>query len=109
MCQANTNEIWNSRERAKKWKWDRVISTDFSGKFTLQPFHNRRNDGIWAEEGEEMRPLYLIHAPTNKFQKGIIFGEQFHHMGSFELQLKLILPNGCVNNNHQLEQVQECI
>ncbi|CAF3480899.1 unnamed protein product [Rotaria sp. Silwood1] len=33
---------------------------------------NRRNDGIWAEEGEEI-PSSLINAPTEKFQKGIIF------------------------------------
>ncbi|CAF0857474.1 unnamed protein product [Rotaria sp. Silwood1] len=60
------------RKQAKKWKWDRIVNTDFSGKFTLEPFQNRRNDGIWAEEGEEI-PSSLINAPTEKFQKGIIF------------------------------------
>ena len=60
------------RPRAAKWKWNRIVNTDFSGKFTLQPFRNRRNDGVWAEEGEEI-PKSLIHAPTDKFQKGIIF------------------------------------
>ncbi|CAF3984004.1 unnamed protein product [Rotaria sp. Silwood1] len=42
------------------------------GKFTLQPFQNKRNDGIWAEDSEAISPS-LIHAPTDKFQKGIIF------------------------------------
>ena len=45
---------------------------DSTGKFTLQPFQNNRNDGIWAEDSEAILP-FLIHAPTNKFQKGIIF------------------------------------
>jgi hypothetical protein len=60
------------KRNAKKWEWDRVVNTDFSGKFTLQPFQNKRNDGIWAEEREAIPPS-LIHAPTDKFQKGIIF------------------------------------
>ncbi len=41
-------------------------------RFTLQPFENKRNDGIWAEVDETI-PLSLINAPTEKFQKGIIF------------------------------------
>jgi hypothetical protein len=52
-------------------KWI-IVNTDFSGKFTLQPFQNKRNDGIWAEEREAIPPS-LIHATTDKFQKGIIF------------------------------------
>ncbi|CAF3088835.1 unnamed protein product [Rotaria sp. Silwood2] len=61
--------IWKS---AKNWKWNRVVNTDFSGKFTLHPFQNKRNDGIWTEEGEVI-PLSLTNAPTDRFQKRIIF------------------------------------
>ena len=71
-CTKQLRTRFGIRKQAKKWKWDRVVSTDFSGKFTLQPFQNRRNNGIWAEEGEEL-PLSVIHAPTDKFQKCIIF------------------------------------
>ena len=60
------------RKEAQKWKWYRVVNTDFSGKFTLQPFQNRRNGGIWAEKGEIVPPV-LINAPRDKFQKGILF------------------------------------
>ena len=34
------------KRNEKNWKWDRVVNTDFSGKFTLQLFENKRNDGI---------------------------------------------------------------
>ena len=60
------------KRNANNWKWDRVVNTDFSGVFTLQPFQNKRNDGIWAEEKEGI-PSSLINAPTDKFKKGIIF------------------------------------
>ena len=57
---------------ANDWKWDRVVNRNFSRKFTLQPFPNKRNDGIWAEDSEAIPPS-LKHTPTDKFQKGIVF------------------------------------
>ena len=48
------------------------MNTDFSSKFTLLPFHNNRNDGIWTEEGEVVLPI-LINASTDKFEKGVLF------------------------------------
>ncbi|CAF4657986.1 unnamed protein product [Rotaria sp. Silwood2] len=66
-------------KKAHKWKWNWVVNTDFSGKFTLLPFQNKRNDGIWAEEGEVV-PSVLINGPTDKFRKGILFwGEISSH------------------------------
>lgn len=59
-------------KKVRKWKWNRIVNTDFSGKFTLLPSQNKRNDGIWAEE-DEVVPSVLINALTDKFRKGIIF------------------------------------
>ena len=55
------------------------MNTEFSSKFTLLPFQNNRNDGIWTEEGEVVPPI-LINASTDKFKKGAIFwGEISSH------------------------------
>ena len=59
------------KRNAKNWKWDKVVNTDFSGKFTLSPFQNKRFDNAWGEDSEAI-PLSLIHAPKDKFEKGII-------------------------------------
>ncbi|CAF1287772.1 unnamed protein product [Rotaria sordida] len=71
-CAKRLRSKFGVSRNAKNWKWDRVVNTDFSGVFTLQPFQNKRNDGIWAEENEAI-PSSLINAPTDKFKKGIIF------------------------------------
>ncbi len=60
------------RKNSNKWKWNRVVNCDFSGLFTLQGFQNRRNDGVWTREGEEIE-ANLINAQMDKFQKGIMF------------------------------------
>ncbi len=57
-----------------------VVNTDFSGVFTLQPFQNKRNDGIWAEENEAI-PSSLINAPTDKFKKESFSGEAISSNG----------------------------
>ncbi|CAF1213564.1 unnamed protein product [Rotaria sordida] len=71
-CAKRLRSKFGVSRNAKNWKWERVVNTDFSGVFTLQPFQNKRNDGIWAEENEAI-PSSLINAPTDKFKKGIIF------------------------------------
>jgi transposase len=72
ICAKQLRMKFGVNKKAQKWKWNRIVNTDFSGKFTFLPFQNKRNDGIWAEEGEVVPPV-LINAPTDKFQKGIIF------------------------------------
>jgi hypothetical protein len=59
-------------KKSKKWKWNSVVNTDFSGIFTLQAFNNSRNDGIWAEGKEEI-PYSLSTRPSEKYKKGIMF------------------------------------
>ncbi|CAF4288481.1 unnamed protein product, partial [Rotaria sordida] len=71
-CAKRLRSKFGVSRNAKNWTWDRVVNTDFSGVFILQPFQNKRNDGIWAEENEAI-PSSLINAPTDKFKKGIIF------------------------------------
>ncbi|CAF4663029.1 unnamed protein product [Rotaria sp. Silwood2] len=72
ICAKQLRMKFGVEKKAHKWKWNRLVNTDFSGKFTLLPFQNKRNDDIWAEEGEVVPPV-LINAPTDKFKKGIIF------------------------------------
>jgi hypothetical protein len=64
----------------KKWKWDRIVNTDFSGKYTLLPFQNKRNDGIWAARDEPISPS-LINVPSDKFEKGVIFWGAISSLG----------------------------
>ena len=59
-----------------KWKWDKVINTDFSGIFTFQAFQNRKNDVIYAENVDEI-PAELREAPKDKYPKGAMFWAQF--------------------------------
>ena len=98
ICAKQLRIKFGVKKNTKKWKWNRVVNTDFSGKFTLQPFQNRRNDGIWAEENEPIPPL-LINAPTDKFEKGVIFGVPFHHLDLFLLVYQLIFQDGCISSS----------
>ena len=52
-CAERLLREYGTNKQGKKWEWDRIVNTDFSGKFTLEPFQNKRNGGIWAEKGEE--------------------------------------------------------
>ncbi|CAF1194561.1 unnamed protein product [Rotaria sordida] len=45
----------------------------------------KKNDGVWAVEGEEIEPD-LIHAKTDKFQKGIVFWGAVSAQGLIPLQ-----------------------
>ena len=84
------------RKNSKKWKWNRVVNSDFSGLFTLQGFQNRRNDGVWAREGEEIEAS-LINAQTDKFRKGILFWGAISSQG-------LIPSRAPINVTQWLEQ-----
>jgi hypothetical protein len=48
------------------------VNCDFSGLFPLEGFQNKINDGVWANEGEEIEAV-LINVQTDKFRKGVIF------------------------------------
>ncbi|CAF4540605.1 unnamed protein product, partial [Rotaria sp. Silwood2] len=72
---------------------------DFSGKFTLESFRNKKNDGIWAGEWEIIPPP-LLNASTDKFKKGIIFWGAISSRG-------LIPAEGPVNLTKWLHQQQQ--
>ena len=63
-----------------EWKWNRVVNCDFSGLFHLQGFHNKRNDGVWVEESEEIE-ANLLNAQTDKFQRGVVFWDAILSQG----------------------------
>ena len=73
----------------RKWKWNCVINTDFSGIFTLKPFHNKKNDVIYAKNKAEI-PANLRTAPKQKFAKGVVFWGAISSFG-------LIPKNGPIN------------
>lgn len=60
------------RKNSKKYKWNRVVNSDFSGLFALQGFHNQRNNGVWGDEGEPIE-TNVIHRRTEKFPRETIF------------------------------------
>ncbi|CAF4545610.1 unnamed protein product, partial [Rotaria sp. Silwood2] len=59
-------------KRSRNWRWNLIINTDFSGKFTLAAFSNPHNEGIWAKSAEEIPPE-ILNRPKDKFASGIIF------------------------------------
>lgn len=83
-------------KNSNKWKWNRIVNCDFSGLFTLQGFQNRRNDGVWAREGEEIE-ANLINTQMDKFQKGIMFWGAISSQG-------LIPSQAPINVTQWLEQ-----
>ena len=87
------------RKNLNKWKWNRVLNCDFSGLFPLQGFQNKRNDGVWVNEGEEV-DANLLNTQTDKFQGGIVFWDAMSSQG-------LIPPNAPINVSEWLNQ-QRC-
>lgn len=53
--------------------WVLLSITISQGAFTLQSFHNKRNDGVWNEEREEITAVF-IDSETDHLQRGILFG-----------------------------------
>lgn len=66
------------------------------GLFPLQGFQNKKNDEVWAEEGEEIK-ADLINAQVDKFQKDVIFWGAISSRG-------LIPSRGPINVTQWLEQ-----
>ncbi|CAF4808444.1 unnamed protein product, partial [Rotaria socialis] len=50
----------------------KLVNTDFSGIFTIEGFHNNKNDVIYAEESSEI-PANLREAPMTKYSSGVMF------------------------------------
>ncbi|CAF1307494.1 unnamed protein product [Rotaria sordida] len=53
-------------------QWDKIVNTDFSGIFTIEGFHNSKNDVIYAEEPSEI-PADLREASIVKYPSGVMF------------------------------------
>ncbi|CAF3142886.1 unnamed protein product [Rotaria sp. Silwood2] len=83
-------------KNSNKWRWNRIVNCDFSDLFTFQGFQNKKNDGVWAREGEEIE-AGLINAQTEKFQKGILFWGAISSQG-------LIPSRAPINVTQWLEQ-----
>ncbi|CAF1347321.1 unnamed protein product [Rotaria sordida] len=71
-CAKKLRRNFGATKRSTKWMWDKIINTDFSGKFTLESHSNPHNEGIWAIRFEEI-PSTSRERPTSKFASGIIF------------------------------------
>jgi hypothetical protein len=72
------------------------VNCDFSGLFPLQGFQNKRNDGVWVKEGEEIE-ADLLNAQTDKFQRGVVFWGAISSQG-------LIPSNASINLTEWLDQ-----
>jgi transposase len=107
-CAKQLRSKFGVRRSTKDWKWDRIVNTDFSGKFTLQPFRNVRNDGIWAEDNEVIPPS-LIHAPREKFQKGIIFWGAISCYGLIPAGAPINLTEWLHRQQFLVKKIKECI
>lgn len=80
----------------RKWRWNSVINTDFSGIFTLAGFQNRRNTWIYAEKKKQIKAK-LKAAPKQKFAKGLVFWGAITSYG-------LIPKNGPINITKWLQK-----
>ena len=56
-------------KRSKAWRWNRVVNTDFSGKFVLDSSSNPHNDGVLATAAEEIPPA-IYYRSKSKGQGG---------------------------------------
>ncbi|CAF1340096.1 unnamed protein product [Rotaria sordida] len=106
-CAKRLRSKFGVSRNAKNWKWDRVVNTDFSGVFTLQPFQNKRNDGIWAEENEAI-PSSLINAPTDKFKKGIIFWGAISSNGLIPVDAPISLTKWLHEKQYHVKKTKKC-
>lgn len=82
-----------------KWKWNKVVNTDFSGIFTYQPFQNSKNDVVYAYNADEI-PSELREAPREKYPKGIMFWGGISSFG-------LIPKSGPINFTQWLDDQKE--
>ena len=87
------------KRRGTNWKWDKIINTDFSGIFTLEPFQNSKNDVVYAHSIDEI-PAELREAPKEKYPKGIMFWGAISSFG-------LIPQNGPINFTEWLQDQRE--
>ncbi|CAF1389256.1 unnamed protein product [Rotaria sp. Silwood1] len=55
-CAKILRKNFGATKRSKTWRWDKVVNTDFSGKFILDSSSNPHNDGVWAKAAEEIPP-----------------------------------------------------
>ncbi|CAF3056725.1 unnamed protein product [Rotaria socialis] len=71
-CAKRLIRKYGARKTNSKWQWTKLVNTDFSGIFTIEGFHNNKNDVIYAEESSEI-PANLREAPMTKYPSGVMF------------------------------------
>ncbi|CAF0841852.1 unnamed protein product [Rotaria sordida] len=67
-----SSSAYSKQMAIPKWEWNKVVNTDFSGIFTIESFHNSKNDVIYAEDSSEF-PANLRGAPMLKYPNGVMF------------------------------------
>ena len=55
---------FGAKENSSKWKWSKIVNTDFSGIFAIEGIHNSKNNVIYAD---------LREALVVKYPNGIMF------------------------------------
>ena len=76
------------KKNTNNYKWNRVINTDFSGKFGLQPGKNPHNEGVYAYDRKELGSTGV--SQQQKFEKGAMLWGGISSLG-------LIPPNAPIN------------
>ncbi len=72
-CAKILRKNFGATKRSKAWRWDKVVNTDFSGKFILDSSSNPHNDGVWATAAEEIPPA-IYHRTKGNLQVVLFFG-----------------------------------
>jgi len=62
---------YEGRSRSKKFQWDFVINSDYSGKIGVTVVYNMKNNIVYGTSRESI-PRALLEAPVDKFTKGFI-------------------------------------
>ncbi|CAF3710301.1 unnamed protein product [Rotaria sp. Silwood1] len=67
-------EPWSNVARITdpKWRWIKIVNTNFSGIFTIEDFQNSKNDVAYAEDASEI-PADLREAPKVKYPSDVMF------------------------------------
>ncbi|CAF3890786.1 unnamed protein product [Rotaria sp. Silwood1] len=80
---------FGARKNSHKWKWDKIVTTDFSGISTIEGIHNSKNDVFYGEDSSELS-ADLKEAPIVKYRSDVMFSSAI-------TTKSLILQDGPIN------------
>ena len=57
--------------RYRKYQWNNLVNTDFSGKIGVRQKHNSKNNIVYAIDKQSI-PTQFLYAPEEKLENGFV-------------------------------------